>query len=274
MAYDSKNLLWENRNFRTKTSVIGQVVYQPGGTCGPRIQRNYQLIIIHSGSGSCRINSHRHELKVDHISFLSPNRRIFFSFSKKTKTHHSWCSIARSAMPEDFKKKLRKHVFNVPCSDTFKRLLSFAFQMESPLSAAAEKVIDFISLSVFAEFLNSTDDKESPSAYSTCINKAVRHMENHFHEDDCLVKTHSSAGASRCTLISRFKEELKITPDKFLWRLRAEHGIAMLIETGLTVAEIAYRCGFKNPFHFSRVVKTMQGSSPRKIRYRAWSGKR
>jgi AraC-like DNA-binding protein len=52
--------------------------------------------------------------------------------------------------------------------------------------------------------------------------------------------------------------------------LRTERGIQMLVETGLTVAEIAYRCGFQSPFHFSRLATRLQGISPREIRRRAW----
>jgi AraC family L-rhamnose operon regulatory protein RhaS len=44
----------------------------------------------------------------------------------------------------------------------------------------------------------------------------------------------------------------------------------MLTETGLTIAEIAYTCGFKNQFHFSRKVTECQGMSPREFRRKAW----
>ncbi len=61
------------------------------------------------------------------------------------------------------------------------------------------------------------------------------------------------------------------TPARHLWKFRLERGVAMLEETGHTVAEIAYRCGFKNPFHFSRLIKQQAGRPPREIRRRAWS---
>ena len=38
---------------------------------------------------------------------------------------------------------------------------------------------------------------------------------------------------------------------------------------GNTAAEIAYCCGFKNPFHFSRLLKKRTGRSPRDIRRQA-----
>ena len=52
--------------------------------------------------------------------------------------------------------------------------------------------------------------------------------------------------------------------------MRVDRGAGLLAATGLTVAEIADRCGFKNPFHFSRLLRKMQGNSPREARKRAW----
>jgi AraC-like DNA-binding protein len=45
----------------------------------------------------------------------------------------------------------------------------------------------------------------------------------------------------------------------------------MLRETGLTVAEVANRCGFQSPFHFSRWVRALHGAPPRAVRAQAWA---
>jgi len=37
-----------------------------------------------------------------------------------------------------------------------------------------------------------------------------------------------------------------------LWLIRLEEAARLLSQTGLGVAEVAYRTGFANPFHFSR----------------------
>jgi AraC-like DNA-binding protein len=44
----------------------------------------------------------------------------------------------------------------------------------------------------------------------------------------------------------------------------------MLRETGLSVSEAAYRSGFRNPFHFSRLVKAETGQTPTVYRERVW----
>jgi AraC-like DNA-binding protein len=271
MGYDGAHLLWEKKNLRSANSVIGQVVYEPGGTCGPRIQKDYELIIMHSGACLFKTDAEKNDFKLDTVSFLPPGQREFFSFSKTSETHHSWCTITPSAMPEHFKTLLKKRILNVPCTDTFKQLLTTAFQVRQPLSPHGELLVDILAQSLFAEFLNMASDKTTSSKQTDIIAKAIRYMDNHYSESDCLAKSHIAAGASRSTLINRFKKEMKTTPDKFLWKIRTERGIAMLVETGLTAAEIAYQCGFKTPFHFSRMTTLHNGASPRTLSNLAWS---
>src|SRR5262249_30343134 len=107
---------------------------------------------------------------------------------------------------------------------------------------------------------------------NSVVAKAIRYMEQHLVEEGCLQNAHVAADVSRNTLISRFRSELGTTPARYLWRLRAERGTAMLAETGCTVAEIAYACGFADASHFSRLVKKLQGVSPQDLRRSLWSG--
>jgi transcriptional regulator GlxA family with amidase domain len=72
-------------------------------------------------------------------------------------------------------------------------------------------------------------------------------------------------------MIGKFRAKMGTTPARYLWRFRTERGAAMLGETGLTIAEIADRCGFKSPFHFSRIIKQHFGQSPKSLRRQAWT---
>jgi hypothetical protein len=49
MNYDGAKLRWANRRVHTDNVVFGEVRYEPGGLCGPRIQRDYQLVVLHAG---------------------------------------------------------------------------------------------------------------------------------------------------------------------------------------------------------------------------------
>ena len=141
----------------------------------------------------------------------------------------------------------------------------------TPRNSATSTLIDQLSLSLFAEFLNVSLPLDGEAGRDPAVRAFLHHVEDHFGDGNCLLEAHKAAGISRNALIYKFRKELHTTPARHLWRVRAERGAAMLGETGHTTAEIAYRCGFTNPFHFSRLVKQYFGQSPKNLRHLAWS---
>ena len=107
-------------------------------------------------------------------------------------------------------------------------------------------------------------DRESP------CERARRYLEEHCGEEDCLKRASQVAAVTPQHLIRLFRKQYQLTPGRYLWQTRVDQGAGLLAATGLTVSEIADRCGFKNPFHFSRLLRQMQGLSPRQLRQRTW----
>lgn len=73
-----------------------------------------------------------------------------------------------------------------------------------------------------------------------------------------------AVGMSESALAHRFREEAGQTPARFVRTLRCEAASTMLA-TGQTVAETSARCGFANPYHFSRCFKHMVRVPPSKL---------
>ena len=268
--YDGKRISWDNRSVRTGNACFGQVVYQPGGYCGPRTQRDFELVILHSGECSVKVGNTRHELRPGTAYLLRPGRREHFHFSLKHQTHHSWCSIKPDFLPTSMRRQFRLAPFGAPCSDLFDRLLASAFLIADTRSRTAQRLVDQLGLSLFACFLELTERARTETRDNQSVVRALRHMEDHFADAECLAGAQHAAGCCRNLLIRKFAGQTGLTPARYLWKLRTEKGIAMLAETGLTNAEVADKCGFTNPFHFSRLVKRHQGIAPREVRRRAW----
>lgn len=66
-----------------------------------------------------------------------------------------------------------------------------------------------------------------------------------------------------CRLFSRFHDE---SPYQFLTRLRMQHAASLLLEEGVSVKEAANATGFPDPFHFSRVFKSIHRVPPSRFR--------
>ena len=268
--YDGLRVLWSNRSVRSPNASFGQLVYHPGGVCGPRIQRDFELVIIHSGEAEVILDGERRVLKVGSISLFLPKHREHFVFSSNHQTHHSWCTASRAVMPPALARELAKAPFSIPTSDFFERLFATALTMGVPRAGSAERIIEHLAVLLFREFLHLGESGTVRPQHTASLHKALAHIETHFGEEKCMEAACEVSGISRNALAAQFGRALCQSPSRYLWRFRTERGIAMLAETGLTISEIAYRCGFKTPFHFSRLVKQHQGISPREVRKRHW----
>jgi len=227
-------------------------------------------VLLYSGSCCVRLDGQPREIRVGHVYLFKPRHREHFLFDPRIPTHHFWCSITPTGLPP----ALRHALGTTPDkgylpSECFNRLISAAFLLRTGQSPASLQVANTLALALFSEFLNLADHAALMVRDDACVTRVLRHMEDHLGETDCLAGAQRAAGCSENALIYKFRTAVGTTPARHLWRLRTEKGLALLAETGLSVDEIANQCGFKNPFHFSRCVRRMQGHPPREIRRRA-----
>jgi len=59
-----------------------------------------------------------------------------------------------------------------------------------------------------------------------------------------------------------FRQHMGESPMLYLRRIRVNQARYLLEHTHLLVEEIAFDVGFSDPFHFSRVFRTLTGKSP------------
>ena len=66
--------------------------------------------------------------------------------------------------------------------------------------------------------------------------------------------------------LSTFKRDFmnfyKTTPGKWLSERRVRYAANMIVNTNLSVSQVAFESGFEDLSHFSRVFKKMMGSNP------------
>jgi len=66
--------------------------------------------------------------------------------------------------------------------------------------------------------------------------------------------------------IRLFKERTGLPPARYILRRRLRRASDLLLQTPLSIAEIANRTGFDNPFYFSNIFKKYYGLSPSAFR--------
>ncbi|WP_170442096.1 GlxA family transcriptional regulator [Ruegeria arenilitoris] len=147
-----------------------------------------------------------------------------------------------------------------------------AAALDLMLSIIAEHFGADISQKVAAELVYASgrshiDEQPVAPFYCTSLRsekvvKAIEIMSN------CLDRPISpSAVASRIGISTRqlerlFQKSVGDTPKKFLMEMRLQKARTLLLQTELSVLEVALSCGFESPSHFAKVYKRKFGVSP------------
>ena len=94
--------------------------------------------------------------------------------------------------------------------------------------------------------MNGTSTPADPA-----VETARHFIHAHLREPLTLDTIAMAAAVSPPHLIRLFRQQLNTTPMAYLWERRVAQGIDLLRQTGLSVGEIATRCGFQTSYHFS-----------------------
>jgi AraC-like DNA-binding protein len=98
------------------------------------------------------------------------------------------------------------------------------------------------------------------------LQRALAEMRSRFAEPLTTGDCARIAGLSPTRFAHRFRELVGYAPMEYLRRLRIERARRLLGEGRMSVGEIAAACGFADPFHFSRVFRSIDGLSPSQYR--------
>jgi AraC family transcriptional regulator of arabinose operon len=271
MAGKTKNISLVNTGGTFPEVTFGSVQYEPGGHFGPRVQGDYQLVIVLLGEACVAIDGSPHVIPPGSVALLSPGSTEQFRFSQDHLTHHTWCAVRPDIVPAPLRRRLAQLPVVLPQSRSFDLLMKAAFAITSWRRVEGRRMLGVLGIALLTEFVRMAkeggDEKDSGSPHD----RARRWLDEHFAEADALTGAARVSGVTPQHLIRLFRQHFGTTPGRYLWQARVERGSVLLTASGLTVAEVADRCGFKNPFHFSRLLRRMQGVSPRKLRQRAWS---
>lgn len=276
MSEISKNISQVKLRMRRGAVVFGEVVYAPGGVFGPRIQRDYQLVVLHKGELDLRLDSRQIWVETRHAILLSPSHREHFIFSRERETHHSWCSIDAYAVPRKLRRLLRLSGGPVPVDSLTDSLMTlgkaafFESQSEPFLENSFHLSLGLALLTGFALGIQQVNASASRPG-DQLLARAVEFIQNEFGRRLSLADMAAAAGVSRQHILKLFRLRRGITPTRFLFERRLGVAADHLMHTGLSIRVIADRCGFANEFHFSRKFKEAYGKSPRDWRSEQWS---
>ncbi len=271
MVTTIKNISTIDRTRYSRHIYFGDVTYNPGGSCGPRVQQDYQLVIIHQGSASFLIDNFEYVVPSGHHTLLIPGHYETIQFSTDSYTRHTWTSIHPSLVSDEFAKQIATLPKVISTKEELNTLISLGLNDNTLQSLRSDTFLEQLGLSILHYCLIAEPlTPVPPNPLPLDILRTQHIIEEQFRKPLSVPSLARQIGVSPNHLIRIFKIHLKTTPSRYLWDIRIQHGIELLVRTGLRINEISERSGFQNPFHFSRLVKKHTGYSPRHLRQLRW----
>ncbi len=140
---------------------------------------------------------------------------------------------------------------------------------ESPAVTALRRNSAFFAL---AAELMQMNERENRAAQNEYVEHALRFLNANFRREIRVGEIAEQIGIDRSYLFKLFREQVGVSLQQYLIRLRMDAARSMLAETTAAVGTVAASVGYE-PLHFSKMFKRYFGESPQKFRKKAIDGR-
>jgi AraC-like DNA-binding protein len=262
-----------NLHLRHGAVVIGDVLYPPGGVFGPRVQRDYQLVVIHRGSLRLRLDGTWIEVAEHEGILLAPGHREHFYFCSDRETHHSWIAVSPRAVPLNMRTEIKSYQGPAPFLGSMSSILEIARQRLPAADSNQTLENEFyrgLAVAALCDFVTASRRGGVGRVHGAILTRLEQFVFRRYSERHDLGSIAQAIGVSRQHLLRVCRINGRPTPIGHLYKRRLEVAADMLMNTGLSIGETAEQCGFANQFHFSRKFKENFDCSPFEWRSRYW----
>jgi AraC-like DNA-binding protein len=247
---------------------VGTVTYPPGGTLGPRFQRDIQLVLMHAGSARVWMDGRQRRLTAGQVGLLLPGHRERFEFDPVVPTRHSWVQAHVPELPAALRDRLERLPNRLALSPALEALAREA--VATAASALPETLLRHLAAAALWRYVGEAEHGEPER--SRPVDDARRFIHANLHNPGiALGDVARAAHVTPAHLVRAFRAEHGVTPVAYLWERRVALGVELLAGTGLPIAAVAERCGFRTTHHFSRRVRQAAGVPPAALRRARWA---
>jgi AraC-like DNA-binding protein len=244
---------------------FGETVYPRGGVYGMLRNRYAMLLMLYTGAAEVVFDGVSHPVEQGQTALIHNHGPLEIRYRRGERTHVSWCEASPSTTsPRN--QAGRGGIIILQTSPRLLALQATALELGDTTGVALNTFRDTIGQAIFAAFLLDSHDTEVRRTVPPTIEKAERLLKARFREHWDGETLARACGVTRSHLVTGFRRCFDITPSRYLWRLRAAEGRRMLIQTDLSITAIAFECGYKSQFHFSRHIAESFGQSPSHLR--------
>ena len=224
----------------------------------------YQIVLISEGSGFFIDRGIEHQVSDGAVFLIRPN------------TWHSYAPNAHTGWKEHYI-AFDGELFSKLISQWFPEQESNVFRLKSDLKEDFDKIMQFarnenedtplilksmLSLMISKIAFGRVADTSNKNRSARIIARARAYMEMNISCQFNLDELAKGLGLSYTSFNTHFKNQIGISPIRFLRNLRLQKAKYQLLKTNNSIKEIARECGFSSTEYFCNSFKNETGVSP------------
>ena len=140
-------------------------------------------------------------------------------------------------------------------------LLSFT-NFQDPYECANSSFTTMLFISYLCEIYNQRISSRERMEKDGYFMSTISYIHEHYNEKISLDDLVKKSQMSRSSFINKFKEICKMPPLTYLSNIRIGAAEQLLLKSELSVAEIAFRTGFYDASHLTKIFTATYGVSP------------
>lgn len=233
---------------------------------GPSVREYYMIHFVTAGAGHYCLGGRHYRVDAGQCFLTVPGISTLYYAEPEDPWSYMWVCASGSFLPKLLEQCRMSTGCPVAALPEIEKITGIIEDMmkHDTLSPVDECRLQGDIYHLFAELSRQQravyDREKSDNRY---VAKAVEYIGEHISEGISVNDMAAHLNVSRSYLYGLFRRELGVSPQQFLTNARHANARKLLVETDVSVADVACLCGYKNAFAFSRAFKQANGMSPR-----------
>ena len=260
--YQFRDTLKENAGLSVYNTGYEQC--ESGQVWGPALRDHYLIHYVVSGSGILRCNGQEYTVNAGMLFIIFPSQVASYQADNDNPWQYNWVGFNGADARRLVKMTGLSKDQPVWCSDTpdeTSALLRGIADASDNTAAADAEMVGRLYL-FLAHLIKLNRNRSVDDTHQTYVDNALRYIQYNYASNIGVADIARYVGISRSQLYRAFLQDFGVSPHAYLQTYRINEACSLLRDPAYSVAEVAGSVGFNDPLYFSRVFKSIKGTTP------------
>ena len=231
---------------------------------GPAIRDHYIIHYVVSGKGTLRYNQQTYTIEAGQLFIIYPSQVAAYQADADQPWQYNWVGfngtdagrlVKMTGLSPDHP------VIQSDDPDKTRSLLRHIADAGDNTAAADAEMAGCLYL-LLAHLIRMNSRHPAGNPHQTYVSNALRYIQYNYANDIGVSDIARYVGISRSQLYRAFLQDFGVSPHNYLQTYRINEACGLLHDPIFSVAEVAGSVGFNDPLYFSRVFKSIKGTTP------------